>query len=556
MQAQRNKQARGAFYLLWLALSLVQAYGSNLIPDEAYYWRYSRDLAWGYFDHPPVIALLIRAGDVLWHSEVGVRLASILLTMGTIFLTERLTRPRDAALYYLAVSSVAVLHIAGILAVPDIPLLFFTAAFFYLYRQYCERERWYHIFLLAGNVALLLLSKYHGILVVGFTLLSHPRLLRRPSLWAIATLGAALFLPHVLWQHMHGYPSVLYHLSGRNATPYNVSFTLSYLGVVPLLFAPATGIVLLYLALKRKATDTTERAMRVTLWGTLLFFLAMSFRGRIEGNWILFLVIPVLALGYKELEQRQWSGKFIRISFLFTSVLVMAGRILLLDGVAPFRNDCSGWKDWAAAVHHEAKGETVAFMNSYQKAAEYEFYTGGSAFSLNNIMGRKDQYGLWNTENNAQGKTVLLICNYPVHDSLGQLATRRDTPQYLHIRDFRSSSRIYIELTELKDDRSIGAGDTLDVGYSIGLEEGATLPGADNPDYPMRLTYQFTGEDGQVTSTATDELLTAQQIIKGSHLHVPVPAPAHAGRYYLSLSVRTGWLPPSINGGKKRVTVR
>jgi len=36
-----------------------------LVPDETYYWDWSRHLASGYFDHPPMIAVLIRAGTFL-----------------------------------------------------------------------------------------------------------------------------------------------------------------------------------------------------------------------------------------------------------------------------------------------------------------------------------------------------------------------------------------------------------------------------------------------------------------------------------------------------------
>jgi hypothetical protein len=36
-----------------------------LLPDEAYYWEWSRRLAPGYFDHPYGVALLIRIGDSL-----------------------------------------------------------------------------------------------------------------------------------------------------------------------------------------------------------------------------------------------------------------------------------------------------------------------------------------------------------------------------------------------------------------------------------------------------------------------------------------------------------
>src|SRR5579862_2769325 len=42
-------------------LRLLLAARFPLAPDEAYYWVWSRALAPGYFDHPPMIALWIRA---------------------------------------------------------------------------------------------------------------------------------------------------------------------------------------------------------------------------------------------------------------------------------------------------------------------------------------------------------------------------------------------------------------------------------------------------------------------------------------------------------------
>jgi hypothetical protein len=36
------------------------------VPDETYYWEWSRRLAGGYFDHPYGIALSIRAGTALF----------------------------------------------------------------------------------------------------------------------------------------------------------------------------------------------------------------------------------------------------------------------------------------------------------------------------------------------------------------------------------------------------------------------------------------------------------------------------------------------------------
>ena len=37
------------FYSLWILITIIQAKFTGLWNDEAYYWEYSRDLAWGYF---------------------------------------------------------------------------------------------------------------------------------------------------------------------------------------------------------------------------------------------------------------------------------------------------------------------------------------------------------------------------------------------------------------------------------------------------------------------------------------------------------------------------
>ena len=62
------------FYGAWLLLNLVQSAATGLIDDEAYYWVYSQFPAWGYFDHPPMVAILIKAGYSIFANELGVRL--------------------------------------------------------------------------------------------------------------------------------------------------------------------------------------------------------------------------------------------------------------------------------------------------------------------------------------------------------------------------------------------------------------------------------------------------------------------------------------------------
>src|SRR6059058_1424872 len=113
------------FFTGWFLLNLFQAAYTELLDDEAYYWIYSKFLDWGYFDHPPMIALLIRLGYNLFSNELGARLFIVILntlTLLNIYLL--LPRKNDRIFYALAVS-IAVLQLGGIIAVPDLPLCFF-----------------------------------------------------------------------------------------------------------------------------------------------------------------------------------------------------------------------------------------------------------------------------------------------------------------------------------------------------------------------------------------------------------------------------------------------
>src|ERR1700753_886385 len=71
-------------------LRLVVAAWTPITYDEAYYWIWSKNLASGYYDHPPAVAFVIRLGTMIaGDTELGVRLISILLALPMSFAVYR-----------------------------------------------------------------------------------------------------------------------------------------------------------------------------------------------------------------------------------------------------------------------------------------------------------------------------------------------------------------------------------------------------------------------------------------------------------------------------------
>src|SRR6201991_3457233 len=84
MSPQDARLARNTV-LTVLALVLVRLVAAAFTPltfDEAYYWTWSKHLAGGYYDHPPMVAVVIRLGTLIaGDTEFGVRLVSVLLAL-------------------------------------------------------------------------------------------------------------------------------------------------------------------------------------------------------------------------------------------------------------------------------------------------------------------------------------------------------------------------------------------------------------------------------------------------------------------------------------------
>lgn len=541
----RKDRYKNLFLLTWLVLGLLQACFSELWDDEAYYWVYSRHLDWGYFDHPPMIALLIKIGYGIFHNELGVRLLIVFVNTLTLWITARLIASKDNKLFYLLIGSMGAMQIGGILAVPDVPLIFFAAIYFWVYRNFVNEQTWKNTILLGLSMALMFYSKYHGILLVFFTLLSNINLLKVFKFYVAVIITTLLFLPHIYWQYTHGFPSLQYHLVDRNASSYDISFSLDYLGGQLLLFGPLLGWLILYYAFRSPIQNSFERALKFCVVGVLSFFLLSTFKGRVEANWTVMLFTPVVILAHQAIVRKGLSQKWLLYTLPVTLLLVLVVRVYMIWDFMPgmeIRPEIHHNREWTSAVAARAQGKPVVFVNSYQKPSKYMFYTGQLSYSLNSRYSRRSQYNFWNTETELWGQPVMVVFDpgtgIPITDSL---KTTQGTWDYNIQNDYYSYSLIQLKpaLKTIKAKRgehvNVILQPTNDYHQPIRL---------DRTNEPV-LGYGFMMKDEAlppVKSTMTLEKAVLRRLI-----NLEVVMPDKPGKYQLKFSVFAGDMPPTHN---------
>jgi hypothetical protein len=448
MKSFLQKNHRVIFYCSWLLLSTLQACLTQLQDDEAYYWVYSKFLSWGYFDHPPMIALLIKAGTIIFPGELGVRLLFIILSTLTLIITEKLIEEENHILFYAICFSLPVLQIAGFIAVPDIPLIFFTSLFFLAYRFFIQKQSLTSSILLGITMSCLLYSKYHGILVIFFALLSNSKLLKRYGIYISGITAFLFFLPHLLWQYHHDWISFKYHLFERNTEHYNISVTIEYIFGQFLLMGPIASVVFFVSMFFYRPKMSLEKAFQFTAAGIFIFFLISTLKGRVEANWTSPVIIPAILLTHSYLQQQ----KFWRISLYkllpLTIVLVLIFRICMVIDILPvnaFRERFHEWKNWPKQLKEKTHNLPVVFKSSYQRASQYWFHTGQLAYSLNDYRERMNNYNFWPIEDSILGKTVYVMDIHGLNFFTDSIQARMWKVGFSRDSGFYSFSRLWIK---------------------------------------------------------------------------------------------------------------
>ena len=446
------KRPRPELLLLFFTLlNGLQAALTPLSPDEAYYRLWSQQLDWGYFDHPPAVALWIRAGTMLFgDTAFGVRAGFVLLNGFVVYLLWRWWRPRSG--FVLLLFALPFLQVYTWLATPDALLLAAALLFLRQYQKFLGASSLLNALLLGASMALLLYVKYHGVLLILLVWVSNPRLALHVKAWVAVVFGLLLYTPHLNWQWAHGFQTLSYHLTARSPEPYHTRHTLEFVLNQVLLFHP----LLLFPAAKRifqmKILAPFERAMQFILIGFPVFFLFMTAKGYSEPHWTYIAVLPFLYF-YVQRFQDFIAQKWVK-SVLWTSiVLLLALRVFLAFAPSGLPLETQRYTAGAKAALQIADGHPLVWANTYQHAALSAFYSKQYHPAILAHQ-RKSRPNFLTLDADAldslQGKKVCIVAPFPFWQA--QKLQVPDYPdwqlEYLCVDSFDFLNRIEIDLAE------------------------------------------------------------------------------------------------------------
>lgn len=427
-----------------------------LFPDEAYYWDWSRRLAGGYFDHPPMIAVLIAGGTALFgDTPFGVRILPVLAGSSAglaITLTAWELAGARAARYAAFTFAVLPLAAAGlVLATPDAALL--TAIAWTLYASVralgapvgsSAALRWWLVGGFAIGVAMA--SKFTGVFIPFALLLAlivHAPLrarFREPGPYLAVLVASVVMVPVLMWNESHDWIAFRFQLGHGLGTSARESLLQRELNLIGGQFALVTPILfgLLIAAVVRALKSPREDrrfALATIAAFCALFFVYSATRRNVEANWPAIAWIPailVLAAG-RTGSRSVWEWRGVAFAGVLSIILLVHVVFPILP--LPARRDqvsqAHGWDAMARYVDSVRTAHMMATQpsgtdaatasihlaaNRYQDAAMLALHLPAhDSVTALNLGGRRNQYDLWTrfTDRARAGDDLMLLLEVP-----------------------------------------------------------------------------------------------------------------------------------------------
>ena len=419
-------------YRLWFCTRM------ELVPDEAYYWLWSKYLAASYRDKGPAIAWTIALGTKLFGDTVfGIRFFAVLLSTGTGWLLFSLARrlyDGRIALWCLLVATVMpMMAVGSILITIDSLSVFFWAwgvLLFWIALDTGQAIYWFWIGLVIGAGFLAKFTNGVQIICIGLFLLwskEHRPLLFSRNMVIMGAAFLAAIAPLIWWNVQTGWIhfTALHSRSGvKESFDIHPVELLRFIGeefgvISPLLMA---GIIVAAVGLtwKNHAEFRTRflLSQALPLYALFLFF---SLNKAGKGNWIapaLITSIIFTVVFWQELVSRRPAWRW-GVGAAFTMALVMSAALhdtaflRLPPGLDPLRRS-QGWVDFAAHVQRarQTYNAEILIANHYSQASMMSFYLADHPVTyLPPEEYGKSQFTLWPTYHPQLKTRALFVTN-------------------------------------------------------------------------------------------------------------------------------------------------
>ena len=392
--------------LALVALRLVAAAWTPLTFDEAYYWMWSKHLAFGYYDHPPAVAVLIRSGTMIaGDTELGVRLVSILLALPMSWAVYRAAAilfggVRVAATAAILLNVTLMAAVGTLIVTPDAPLLVASCFVLFCLAKVLETGRGAWWLATGAAVGTALLSKYTALFfgpailiwLVSFAKLRRWLISPWPYLGGLVAL--LIFSPVILWNAEHHWVSFIKQIGRARIEDFRPAFIAE---LIPTQIAFATPLVWilgamgLYALLKRNAGAFAARMLiNATFWTIALYFAWHSLHARVEANWFgpvypAFAVAAAVAAHLMRWEARprrvadfclRWAAPVGIVMFALLIVQANTGWLSGYRRDATVRSVGVGWRELAAGIEavRLRVGATCVLAPDYGTTGWLSFY--------------------------------------------------------------------------------------------------------------------------------------------------------------------------------------
>jgi len=473
----KDKRFSGKFCLccgifIWFVLNLLQGIFTEIQEDEAYYALYGEHLAWGYFDHPPMVGLMTFLSSIFFSGTLGVRFFTIIASCLSLWVMWLIAngRPFDAStvlsnsrlrdlnfsslvknevvepavpeatrrvetpthqnifLFFILAFSIVMFNIYGFVTTPDASLILFSALFLLVYQRYLHDPSWGNALLMGLFMALMVYSKYHAFLLLGLIVLSNLKLLKDGKFYVACLVALALLMPHILWQINADFPSFRYHLSGRSE-PFRWSYFWEYLPNQLLIFNPFTFGAVVYVIVNRNknkikpqcidSSRTSPTRNDMHCYATFergLYFILFGF---FFFFWLMafrghvephWTIVCMIPAVVLVYREALTNEKLRKYihHFVFPSFLVILVVRITLMTPMASRFGFNDKEECYTAIETVAGDRPVVFRGSFQRPALYHYFTGKPSSTLRCYYDRMTQYDLWQFDKDWIGQPVLV----------------------------------------------------------------------------------------------------------------------------------------------------